>query len=95
MKITERLASYFSKNGGINSVTSALAPIALQVVAATDPTLASIIVQSFTPETSQLFLKGGVGAVAAAIIVAVRTFLGWRKVKADQKARAEPLPWIG
>ncbi len=86
MKTTERLADYFTKNGGLNTVTGSIIPIATQVMASTDPALAAVIVSAFSPETSKLFLGGGVGAVTAGVLIVVRLYMGISRLMADRKA---------
>lgn len=72
MTIFERLASYFKKNGGLNTVTGTLIPALIQILTFIDPTVAGAVQAAFDPETSTMLLHGGVGAIAALVIVIAR-----------------------
>jgi hypothetical protein len=79
MTIFERLSAYFTKNGGLNTVTGTIIPVIVQVTAVVSPDLSQTIVAAFTPEVSAMLLQGGAGAVAAGVIVLARVILAVKR----------------
>jgi hypothetical protein len=65
-------ADYFTKYYGINGLTTALVPMAVQVAAVGYADVASTIQQSFDPATVATIQHGGAAATMALIMAGLR-----------------------
>ncbi|EGP07325.1 hypothetical protein CSIRO_3057 [Bradyrhizobiaceae bacterium SG-6C] len=63
---------YFTKNYGINSITTAIVPAVVQAAAIGSPDVAQTIQSSFDPATVQTIQQGGAGATMALIMISLR-----------------------
>ena len=82
--VAGKLLSYFSKNAGLNSVTAAIAPVALIASADTQP-VTELATSLGGVEFAAMITQGTpVGYVAAGILVLIRVAMGILRNKKDK-----------
>lgn len=63
---------YFTKNLGVNSVTAAVLPVAMQTVAVLNPSVASTLSSIMDPGSISVILSGGAAGITAGIMLLLR-----------------------
>lgn len=80
MTVFERIGNYFTKNGGINSISTAILTVVPQLAVTLDPATAAVLTSAFTPEIATMLKSGGIGATMAVLIVVYRISLGIKRM---------------